>query len=260
MNEDRYVEYGVATGIVFVVLSIAGFVVFPVPPDLNAPAPDWASYFAAEDGGIRASVVLLTVATFFFIWFLGTLTSVLRIATGTPRLPSIAFAGGIIAAACLLVGLAAEAVAAFRPQGADPLLTRAMNDIFVMLGVAAIPGLVALLGATAVVILRTGAFPAWLGWLLVIAAASQPLTFGALFTKTGAFAGDGALGFFVPVTLSLIAVFALSALLTAWAREATKPGAVSLTDRIRGAVTGAASGAVAGARGERVSERPGTRT
>jgi hypothetical protein len=49
----------------------------------------------------------------------------------------------------------------------------------------------------------------------------------------------------------MIAIFALSALLTAWAREATQPGAVSLTDRIRGAVTGAATGAMAGARGER---------
>jgi hypothetical protein len=196
-------------------------------------------------------VVLLTAAFFFFIWFLGTLTSVLRIATGTPRLPSIAFAGGIIGATLLLVGLAAEAVAAYRPQGADPLLTRGLNDIFVMVGVVAIPAFVALFAATAVVILRTGAFPAWLGWLLVIAAVVQPLTYGALFTKTGAFAGDGVLGLFIPAIVSMIAIFALSALLTAWAREATQPGAVSLTDRIRGAVTGAATGAMAGARGER---------
>jgi len=248
MNDDRYVEYGAATGIVFVVLSLAGFIVLPTPPDLNAPSQEWASYFLGHHGGVRASMVLLAVAMFFFIWFLGTLTSVLRIATGTPRLPSIAFAGGILAAAALLVGLSAEAVAAYRPQGVDPLITRALNDIFVMVGVAAIPALVALFAATAVVILRTGAFPAWLGWLLVAAAAVQPLTFGAMFTKHGAFAGDGVLGFVVPVIVSFVAIFALSALLTAWARNATQAGNPTLTERIRGAVSGAASGARVGAR------------
>jgi hypothetical protein len=142
-------------------------------------------------------------------------------------------------------------VAAYRPQGVDPVLTRALNDIFVLVGVAAIPAFTAFFAAAAVVILRTGAFPAWLGWLLVIGALVQPLTFGALFTKSGAFAGDGVLGLFIPFIVSLVAIFALSALITAWARDAARPGNVSLTDRIRGAVTGAATGAAAGARGER---------
>jgi hypothetical protein len=249
MNDDRYVEYGAATGILFVVLAVIGFaVVIPTPPDLNAPSQEWSSYFLAHHGAVRAGIVLLAVGMFAFIWFLGTLTSVLRIATGTPRLPSIAFAGGILGAASLLFGLSAEAVAAYRPQGVDPLITRALNDLFVLAGVAAIPAFTALFAATALVILRSGAFPAWLGWLLVAAAAVQPLTFGALFTKHGAFAGDGELALFVPIIVSFVAIFALSALLTAWARNATQAGNPTLTQRIRGAVTGAASGAAAGAR------------
>ena len=249
MNDDRYVEYGAATGIVFVVLTLIGFAaVIPTPPDLNAPSQDWASYFLSHHSAIRAGVVVLAVAFFFYIWFLGTLTSVLRIASGTPRLPSITLIGGVIGGSCLLVGLAAEAVAAYRPQGVDPLITRALNDIFVLVGVAAIPAFTAFFAATAIVLLRSGAFPAWLGWLTAVAAAVQPLTFGALFTKSGAFAGDGALGLFVPLIVTFVTFFALSALITAWARNATKTGNPTLTDRIRGAVTGAASGAAAGAR------------
>jgi hypothetical protein len=249
MNDDRYVEYGAATGIVFVILTLIGFAaVIPTPPDLNAPSQEWASYFLSHHSAIRAGVVILAVAFFFYIWFLGTLTSVLRIASGTPRLPSITLIGGVIGGSCLLVGLAAEAVAAYRPQGVDPLITRALNDIFVLVGVAAIPAFTAFFAATAIVLLRSGAFPAWLGWLTVIAAVVQPLTFGALFTKTGAFAGDGALGLFVPLVVTFVTFFALSALITAWARNAAKAGNPSLTDRIRGAVTGAASGAAAGAR------------
>jgi hypothetical protein len=255
MNDDRYVEYGAATGIVFVILTIIGFaIVIPTPPDLNAPAQEWSSYFLAHHSAVRAGIVIIAVSTFFLIWFLGTLTSVLRIATGTPRLPSIALAGGLLGIAALLVGLSTEAVAAYRPQGVDPGLTRALNDVFVLSGVAAIPGFTALFAATAIVILRSGAFPAWLGWLLVIAAAVQSLTFGVLFTKTGAFAGDGVLGLFIPFIVSMVGIFALSALLTAWAREALREGNPGLTDRIRGAVTGAAAGAAAGAR------RPSTET
>jgi hypothetical protein len=258
MNEDRYVEYGAATGIAFVVLSIAGFIVLggTDPPGLDAPAQDWASYFTSHHDAVRTSLVILTAGFFFFIWFLGTLTSLLRIATGTPRLPSIVLAGGLLAGATLLVGSTSEAVAAYRPQAVDPGLTRAFSDVFVLAGVAGIPGFIAFFGASALVILRTGAFPAWLGWLLLVAAAVQLLTFGALFTKTGAFAGDGVLALGVPIVISMAAIFALSALLTAWARQATQAGAMTLTDRIRGAATGAVTGAAAGARGGRTSSKP----
>jgi hypothetical protein len=255
MNDDRYVEYGAATGIIFVILSVIGFaVVIPTPPDLNAPSQEWASYFLSHHGAIRAGVVILATAFFFYIWFLGTLTSVLRIASGTPRLPSIALIGGVIGGVMLLVGLSTEAVAAYRPQGVDPTITRTLDDVFVMVGVTGIPAFTAFFAATAIVLLRSGAFPAWLGWLTAVAAAVQPLTYGTLFTKTGAFAGDGALGLFVPFTVTMVAYLALSALITAWARDAARRTDMTLTDRIRGAATGAVTGAAAGARGERPAQ------
>ncbi len=84
MNDDRYVEYGAATGILFVVLAIVGFaVVIPTPPDLNAPAQEWSSYFLGHHDAVRAGIVILADRPVAFIWFVGTLTSVLRIATGS---------------------------------------------------------------------------------------------------------------------------------------------------------------------------------
>ena len=262
MNDDRYAQYGAATGMVFVVLTVIGFlIVTPTPPDLNAPAQDWSSYFLAHHKAVRAGLVIVAVGLFFFIWFLGTLSSLLRIAAGSPRLPSIVFGGGLLLTTTFLIGMAAEAVAAFRPQGVDSVLTRGLNDVFVMGGVIAVPAAAAFFGAIALVILRSGALPAWLGWLALGTAVVQPLAFGALFTKSGAFAGDGALGLFVPVLTSVVTTFALSALLTAWARQSLREGHPSLTDRLRGAVTGAAAGAAAGVRGEQVAtgQRPGQR-
>ena len=68
-DHDRFVEYGAATGIAFVIVTIRFAIVMPTPPDLDAPAQEWASYFAAHDGAVRAAPVLVLAGALFFIWF-----------------------------------------------------------------------------------------------------------------------------------------------------------------------------------------------
>jgi hypothetical protein len=250
MSEDRYAKYGAATGIVFVVLVVVGFlIVTPSPPDLDAPVDEWSSYFIDHQDAINTGVVLVSMSLFFFVWFLGSLTSALRVVAGSPRLPSIALGGGLLAVASLFIVLTCIAVAAHRPDEVSPELTRAFNDGAILAGVPGIAGLVALLGATALVILRGTLFPHWLGWLSGVAAVVQPLTFGVLYTDTGAFAADGVLGLFVPFALGILTVVALSIVLIQTTEELNR--SVGLTDRVRGAVSGAAAGAQAGATGRK---------
>jgi len=259
LNDDRYAEYGAATGIVFAVLFLIGFLLIGADaPSLDAATDRWPEYFSDNQGSIRAGLILVTIGLFFFIWFLGTVASTLRIAAGEPRLPSIAFAGGILSVASFFIAATAIAVATLHPETRSPELTRTLNDFGVMAALPAIAGLVAFFGAIALVILRSASgLPAWLGWLSLVAAVLQLLAFGIVFTDEGAFAGDGVLGLYVPFAIGIIAVVALSALLTAWAREAMRPGEIGFTDRIRGGVTGAVTGAAAGVRGERTTtQRP----
>jgi hypothetical protein len=253
MKDDRYAEYGAATGIAFAVFAVVGFLLIGADaPSLDAATDEWPQHFDENQGTIRAGLILVTIAAFFFIWFLGTVSSTLRIAAGEPRLPSIAFAGGILAVASLFITATAIAVATLHPETRSPELTRTLNDFAVMAGLPLIAGIVAFFGAIALVILRSASgLPAWLGWLSLIAGVAQLLAFGIVFTDSGAFAGDGVLGLYVPFAVAIIAIVALSALLTAWAREAMRPGEIGFTDRIRGGVTGAVTGAAAGVRGER---------
>jgi hypothetical protein len=91
--EDRYARYGAATGIAFVVLMVVSFIVMPTPPDLDAPVGEWAGYYAEDQNAINTALVLVSVALFFFVWFLGTLVSALRGrrgARGCRRSPSAA--------------------------------------------------------------------------------------------------------------------------------------------------------------------------
>jgi hypothetical protein len=245
LDNDRYARYGALTGIAFVVLLVIGFVIVtPTPPDLDSPVNEWSEYYIDDQDAIRAGLVITTASLFFFIWFLGSVATALRVAFGNPRLPTIAFGGGITFAAALFVAVAAVAVAAHRPDEVSPELTRAFNDVAVLMGVPMIAGIAAFFGAIALVILRTDVLPPWLGWLSAVAALVQPLTFGALFTDSGAFAADGELALFVPLVVGLVTIGALSITL---APGVGPDSGLGVTDRIRGAVTGAA----AGARGER---------
>src|SRR5918995_4026470 len=113
MDNDRYARYGALTGIVFVVLLVIGFlIVTPTPPDLDSPVNEWSEYYTDEQDAIRAGIVIVSVSLFFFIWFLGSVATALRVAIGNPRLPTVAFGGGIPFVAAIFVAITATAAAA----------------------------------------------------------------------------------------------------------------------------------------------------
>jgi hypothetical protein len=194
-----------------VLLFIVGLGIFPAPPDVDAPATEVHTFYLDEQDGIRTSLLFTIAALFFFIWFLGSLRSALREAEGgTGRVSSIAFAGGLVSAGALFTLITLIAGAAFRPEEAIPEVTTALNDLAVVSGAPALAGLTALFAASAKVALRHGAFSSSIGLLLVLAALAQPFAVGAMLTDTGAFAGDGVLGLFLPVVSFGVAILALS--------------------------------------------------
>jgi hypothetical protein len=225
MKDRDWERLGAATGALSVLLFIIGFGVLPTPPDVDAPAIEVHAYFADEQSGIQASMVLMTVALFFFIWFLGSLRSALRTAEGgTGRVSSIAFGGGLVSAAALFAFITLFAGAAFHPDETLPEVTTAMNDLAVVSAAPALAGLTALFAASAKVALRHGAFPSSIGLLLALAALAQPFAVGAMLTDSGVFAGDGVLGLFLPVAAFAVAVLATSGSLV---RRAGAPGAAA---------------------------------
>ena len=159
MRQRDWERLGAATGAVSVLLFMIGFGIFPAPPDVDAPATEIHAFYADEQGGIQAAMVVLVAALFFFIWFLGSLRSALRTAEGgTGRVSSIAFAGGLVSAGALFTVITLIAGAAFRPEEATPEVTTAINDLAVVSGAPALAGLTALFAASAKVALRHGAF------------------------------------------------------------------------------------------------------
>ena len=159
MDNDLNARRGAAGGIVSVILLLVGFGLFTSGvPGFDASGREWGTFFADHATRIQIAITVIAVGIFFFIWFLGSLRSAIAAAEGgTGRLASIAYGGGLVSAALLLVGLTGGATAAFRPEEIDPNLTRALNDFGALIAGPASSALTALFAATAIAGYRHGA-------------------------------------------------------------------------------------------------------
>jgi hypothetical protein len=226
MAEDRYARYGAASGILAVVISAVGFGLFGSDiPNTDASAREWQSFFVDHQDRIQFSMLLLSVSTFFFIWFLGSIRSAIAAVEPANRIATIAVAGGVVAAVFFVIAIATTAAAALRPEEAGPELTRALNDIALMVAAPAAAGFAALFAAVAIAGYRLSAIPAPIAGLSALAAVCQALVLGTMLTDSGTFAADGFLGLIVPTVTAIVALLALSITLVRQAGAVAAPAA-----------------------------------
>jgi len=213
---DSYARYGAATGILFVLLVIVGFAITPNPPAADAAPAEVLGYVTDHANALHAVQLIFAAAGFFFIWFIGTLRDALsrvEVAEGRHALANIAWGGGLIAVATLMVGFALQATATLHPATNDPDLTRALVDASLLVPAVGAPAVAVFFVANGLSILRSGRLPAWLGWLALVTALFNALGVGAVYTDHGAFAADGVLGFFAGFLLFLVWTLAASIVL-----------------------------------------------
>jgi hypothetical protein len=212
MSNDTSERQGAVAGIVFAILIVVGFgILIPKPPDTDASAATFASYYVDHQNAIRAGLTVVGIGIFFYLWFLGSLRSTLAAAEGgTGRLASVAYGAGLVGAVFFIVGLTAGETAAFRPDQVDPGITRAFSDFFIVLGAPAATSFAAFFAAIALVGFRHAAFPGWAAGLSALGAIGALPAIGTSLTISGAFSGDGVLGLFVPFITFVVALVAIS--------------------------------------------------
>jgi hypothetical protein len=214
IRDSRWERWAPISGIVFVVLFVAGFFVLNLP-DTDDPLPKIKAFY--DDGGNRAQMLvaayLLVLSGVFFYWFLSSLRSRLLAAEGMPgRLTFIASAAGVGFITMLTVGAMCFVFIAGEITFGDvdnisPELMRVLPDLgFPILLVGGMFSAIAMIDASSVLIVRTGVLPKWIGWFGFVAAV------GLLFA-----------GFFIPIVLLLLWVLFVSVALF-------RSGGVSLTE------------------------------
>jgi hypothetical protein len=197
MSEESWPKIGAAMGIVAAILFIIGFFVGPTdtPPGFHDSAREVQEFVQDNRGAIQATLTLGFAVLVAVAWFLGSVYYRLRAAEQSARLSVVALAGGILLGAAAIAGSAAEAAAAYHVETLDANTVQALWDVSLFGFLLVWAGFAVLLGASAVLAMRTRVLPAWLGYFDGLAAV-YVFVIGVvgMFSETGAFSpSDGAL-------------------------------------------------------------------
>jgi hypothetical protein len=228
MRNDSWAPYGAAAGGVAIALYAVASLVIGGAPDFDAPGAEVAAHVDEKRTRIQVGSAIHAAWTPLLVWFLATVASLARAGPpGARRAGTVAFGCGLVFVALFLTDVTALAVSALRPENlaSAPELATALRDFeWIAMGMATFL-VCAVLAAFAVLALRDKAiWPAWLGWLAVIAATAYALRVGTLYTTEGPFAADGALGLYIPVVAIAAWLFVASAVLARRLRRISEPG------------------------------------
>ena len=166
VNDSTWERYGLAAGILFVVLVVVAALIGGAPPKPTDSATKIATYFRDNQDALKVGSYLNGLGAVTFLWFLGSLWGRLRRAEVTgSRLSVIALVGGVAALAFATV---ANGVIAFVSLYAGDLGPGGAKA-FYLLGTVFLAftafALVVFTSATSVMILRYPIVEKLLGWV-----------------------------------------------------------------------------------------------
>ena len=173
------------TGILFIILLVASFIVMGEPPDADEPVEEIASHYADNKDEIVVGSLMAGPAIILLLFFANHLRHRFRRVAPDSELATMVLVGPIILGAGALfdatLSLAmAEAVEDVEPQAMQTMQAIWDNDFIPMAA-----GIATFMLSIGIFVLRYGGLPKWLGWIALV--------LGILgFTPVGFFAFMGA--------------------------------------------------------------------
>ena len=185
---NSYAKWLPLTGILFIAMAIAGFIVGGEPPDAAGHSADEiVQFYTDNQGRVMAGIIILSIATVLFVFFASHLRSVLDRGAGEDGMFSrIAFVGAVVFAVggaidgTLLIAIS-EAVGEIEPAQIETLQAFWDNDFLPLaLGVVLFT-----LGSGISIVLHKS-LPVWLGWIAIVIGILGMTPFGWIaFMATG---------------------------------------------------------------------------
>jgi hypothetical protein len=203
---------GAASGIVFVALLLASFLVIPdAPPALDDPVGEIRSFYVDNSSAFQASVFLTGLAGVFFLWFLGSLGAALATVKPEQSARLVVFPAGALTLALVLASAAiTDALATRIAAESDQAVIRALYDVQAFaIAFASFP-IAALVGAVALASSGTRLLPPLVTGLGYVLVPAWLVTGCGVFVESGVFSPTGAFGFVV-VLVWIAWVLAVSA-------------------------------------------------
>ena len=165
MEEKQWERYAALVGgIAFVILIVAVIILSGSPPKLDDDAQKFASYFKDHADDLKVAGYLGGLAFVPILCWLGALWRNLRRAEGgDPRLTVAAAGGLLIGGSAVLVSTAMISAVAVNIKDIGTASKFFMIFAQFMFASSSF-GFAVLVGAVAVITLRSGVFPKWFGW------------------------------------------------------------------------------------------------
>lgn len=211
----------IATGPIMLVMWLAGFIFFagfiPVPDPRNS-AEQVAQHFRDNPNAMRAGMWLTLFGSALLVPYAAAISSQLRRIEGMRSpLSQCQFGSAVALSIEFIVPVMVWMTIAYRPDEVDPALIRTLHDMawlmFVVVVCSVIPQLLCIAYAILIDDRAEPVFPRWAGYLNIwVALLLVPAGLVAFF-KSGPFAWNGVFGFYVPLTVFTIWMFAMTYLL-----------------------------------------------
>ncbi len=159
------------SGIAFVLLFVVGFALIG---DSGDNAAEVLAFYSENEGRLIVAFFFLAASALAYLWFVATIRGLLEREEPEPRfLTALGFAGGIATAILIVAGaapLAALTDAVDQFEGGGGGGAYALNSMAYPLLTVGIAASSFLALAVALVALRGGSLPRWLGWVSLVAA------------------------------------------------------------------------------------------
>jgi hypothetical protein len=169
MNELTLQRLAPLSGVLFLILAVAAFALLGETPMSDDSTAEVLDFWKDNEDEAQFSALLTALAAISLAWFGGVLRVALRKGDPDPgRLSAVAFGGALVAA----TGIALFAGIAFAlgdtvgdvPPEVTQTLSVMNSDMFFPTAV----GVVLMLLATGLVIVRSDVLPRWLGWVSIV--------------------------------------------------------------------------------------------
>jgi hypothetical protein len=190
MTNMEWERWARATGIGFVVLFIAAFIVYGEPPKVNDSGEEIASFFDGDRGRVLTAMIIFGLAFMLLVVFTGAIASTLREAGKGGWGATTIAAGAVFVGLQAVTGAIAGGLALNIAATGDNGTLVGLNTLLSTVDVISAYALAVFILAATVGLTRTELVAAWYGWL-GLAAGILVLLHGTNWSTSGFWSPTG---------------------------------------------------------------------